>query len=688
MMEWFGRIFKAPTFDDEQKTHQAYLLNIIIWGLIIMPLPYVIYTLIATPHNAVRALIQGGVGEAINLFLWFLLRRGYVRSVAVLQVTSFWAFFTVSAVTGIGVQGESYLLGYPLVIIIAGVLIGNGAAMIVTALSIVSGLLMVFAGENGFINTETARPMLMTWILSLAIFPMGAVLQYLSSRTVNRALARARESEEKYRLISKVSSDYAFESRINEEGVAETIWLGGAFEKMTGYTPEEYFASGGWYGHIHPDDLAQDVEDMKALENNQDVLGSEIRTFTKNGEIRWERVFAHPIWDEEKNRLAGIVGAVQDITDQKIAEKKLQDTLHQQEAILNNIPDMAWLKDLDSHYIAVNEQFLRISNLPREAIIGKTDLDIWESSFAEMYRKDDIQVIQSGVRKTVEEIQKDGKGREYWVETTKTPIRNQRGEVIGTTGIARDISERKQAEIERERFITELGAKNSELERFTYTVSHDLKSPLVTITGFLGYLERDARAGNFESFTRDLNRIRQAVEKMQTLLNDLLELSRIGRIINEPTRVDFGTIVQDALALLNGAITARNVQIDFVDKGHKMFGDRIRLLEVIQNLLENAIKFMGHQPNPKIGIGVLEDEKGNPIFYVQDNGIGIDPQYQDRIFGLFNKLDANSEGTGIGLTLVKRIIDVHNGHIWLESEPGKGTTFYFTLPNSENNQGV
>lgn len=674
---------KPPVFEDEHKTHQAYLLNIIIWGLITIPIPYVLYALFFTPDAATRALTQGAVGEAINITLLFLLKKGYVRAVSILQVISFWVFFTVSAVTGVGVQGESYLLGYPLVIVIASILLGNSFAMGITIFSLLSGLLMVFASTNGLINTDVDRPPLLTWVLSFAIFPMGAVLQSLSSQIVNKALQRARQSEEKYRLISRVSSDYAFESQINKKGEGETVWLGGAFEKMTGYTPEEYIKAGGWYGHIHPDDLDKDAEDMKKLLNNQDVLGSEIRTFAKNGEIRWERVFAHPIWDEENNRLAGIVGAVQDITEQKEAQKKLQDSLHQQKAILNNIPDMAWLKDLDSRYIAVNDQFLRVCGLEQEDVIGKTDADIWDASYAEMYRRDDLEVITSGKRKTLEELQKDRNGREYWVETTKTPIRNEQGDVIGTTGIARDISERKTAEIERERFIAELGAKNAELERFTYTVSHDLKSPLVTITGFLGYLEQDARAGKFDSFTRDIHRIRQAVEKMQNLLNDLLELSRIGRIANDPVEMEFGTIVQDALSMLAGSITAQQVRVEFEDQGYKVYGDRVRLLEVLQNLLENAIKFMGEQPSPEVRIGAVKDEKGNPIFFVKDNGIGIEQQYQDRIFGLFNKLDANTEGTGIGLALVKRIIEVHHGKIWLESQPGKGTTFYFTLPGSK-----
>jgi light-regulated signal transduction histidine kinase (bacteriophytochrome) len=108
-------------------------------------------------------------------------------------------------------------------------------------------------------------------------------------------------------------------------------------------------------------------------------------------------------------------------------------------------------------------------------------------------------------------------------------------------------------------------------------------------------------------------------------------------------------------------------------------GDRTRLIEVIQNLVDNAVKFMGNQPNPRITIGENKNEKDETIFFVHDNGMGIDSQYHERIFTLFNKLNTDTEGTGIGLTLIKRIIEVHNGRIWLESEPGKGTTFYFTL---------
>ncbi|MBL8049899.1 MAG: PAS domain S-box protein [Anaerolineales bacterium] len=679
MFEILKKILKPPVFENEIDTRQAYLLNMILWGLIAITFLYALVVPVIEPQFSIRAWIQAGISTLINFFLLFILHRGFVRVAAVIQVIAFWIFFSLIALNGSGVQDEAYSFGYLLVILSAGLLLGPKPALGVTVLSLAFGFLMMYLSRIEVIQKPENNPSSFTWVISFVIFPMVALLQYLSARTLNEVLERVRKSDEKQKLISKVSTDYTFESEVDEQGNAKLLWVAGAFEKMTGYSQEEYTATGGWSGHMHPDDLEKDAEDMRTLLRNQDVVNSEIRTFAKDGSIRWERVFAHPVWDEKANRLVGIVGAVQDVTQQKIAEEMLKETILRQNAILNNIPDMAWMKDKNGYYIAVNDEFLNFINLDINAIIGKTDLDIFEKEIAEFYRDGDKQVMESKQRQRIEEKLNMKNGKIRWAETVKTPIINPAGEVVGTTGISRDITERKNAELERERLIKELEAKNTELERFTYTVSHDLKSPLVTITGFLSYLEKDARAANFDKFNQDLERIHQAVNKMQNLLKDLLELSRIGRMMNDPIEIGFGEIVREALALVDGNLKAKNVKVEFVDEGHKVFGDKIRLVEVLQNLIENAIKFMGEQPNPLIRIGSITDSQKAITFFVQDNGIGVEPQFIDRIFGLFNKLKADTPGSGIGLALVKRIVEVHGGKVWVESELGKGSTFYFTL---------
>jgi signal transduction histidine kinase len=242
----------------------------------------------------------------------------------------------------------------------------------------------------------------------------------------------------------------------------------------------------------------------------------------------------------------------------------------------------------------------------------------------------------------------------------------------------------------RKELISELENKNAELERFTYTVSHDLKSPLFTIRGFLGYLEKDALAGNQARLRSDMQRITDATDKMQRLLNELLELSRVGRLKNESTHFPFADLVREASDLVQGRIMAGGIHISVDPNLPMLYGDRARLTEVLQNLLDNAAKFMGEQAEPHIEIGCYgqDAERGMPILYVRDNGMGIPLQHHDRVFGLFNKLDPKTDGTGIGLALVKRIIEVHGGRIWVESEAGKGSTFFFTFPPSAPTAGL
>jgi len=244
-----------------------------------------------------------------------------------------------------------------------------------------------------------------------------------------------------------------------------------------------------------------------------------------------------------------------------------------------------------------------------------------------------------------------------------------------------EMAERLEAtRTERERLIGELERRNAELERFTYTVSHDLRSPLVTVRGFVDLLEKDVAAAAPERVAADLARIRGATSTMEKLLRELLELSRVGRVMNPPERVSLDELARQATALLHGRLRAAGVRVEIGPGLPFVTGDRLRLLEVFQNLIENAVKFRSGQGEPVVEVGSRPGPDG-PVVYVRDNGVGIDPRYHDRVFGLFERLDPRVEGTGVGLALVKRIVEVHGGQVWVESEgAGHGSTFCFSLP--------
>ena len=245
----------------------------------------------------------------------------------------------------------------------------------------------------------------------------------------------------------------------------------------------------------------------------------------------------------------------------------------------------------------------------------------------------------------------------------------------------RELIERQRAEEIQKKLIGELEERNAELEQFAYTVSHDLRNPVITIKGFVGMLERDLQENRLDRFQTDIARISNAADKMGSLLYDLLSLSRVGRVVNPPEEIDLVLLTKEALEMLDERLRASKVKVEISPYLPVIYADRVRMREVMENLIDNAAKYMGDQPRPLIEIGG-ENNGAETVIYVKDNGIGIEPQFHAKIFGLFEKLDPDNEGTGIGLAMVKRIIETHGGRIWVESEgSGKGSTFLFALPN-------
>lgn len=234
--------------------------------------------------------------------------------------------------------------------------------------------------------------------------------------------------------------------------------------------------------------------------------------------------------------------------------------------------------------------------------------------------------------------------------------------------------------------LAELTTKNAELESFVYTVSHDLKTPIVTIDGFIGALREDFGGSISATGEQYLQYMSDAARKMELLINDLLNLSRIGRLEEKKTSFSMDRPLKEAITTLRPQIEAQDIAVQIQKDLPTVRAVRKRIEQVLYNLLSNAVKYIGRDnADPRIDIGCGQQD-GELVFWIRDNGIGIDHKYFEKIFQVFERLPpakAAGEGTGIGLAIVKRIIEHHGGRIWLDSKPGKGTTFYFTLEDED-----
>lgn len=380
-----------------------------------------------------------------------------------------------------------------------------------------------------------------------------------------------------------------------------------------------------------------------------------------------------------------------------IQRRKVEEILIESEnklrAIIENLSEGLLLSNEKGQVIEWNPTMEALTGLEKDATIGQfvwdiqhklTPIERQDKTTYQVIKEMTEKIIKTGNLKSFDKpfdgIIHSHKNEVKHIRQTLFSVPTENGYRIGT--VMHDITSRKQIEKDRDRLITELKAKNTELEKFTYTVSHDLKAPLITIKGFLGLLEKDAFSGDVERTQTDIKRINEAVDKMHQLLSELLELSRIGRIINPSQSVPLESIVQDAIAAVHGTLKDKDVKVDITPSLPTVWVDRIRIMQVLQNVLDNAAKFMGQQANPHIEIGTTGiDKDGNTTIFIKDNGLGIEPDHLDKVFELFQKLDASAKGTGVGLALVKRIVEVHGGKVWIQSDGlNQGTTVFFTLP--------
>lgn len=390
-----------------------------------------------------------------------------------------------------------------------------------------------------------------------------------------------------------------------------------------------------------------------------------------------------PIRDEDGG-IIGVVLVFRDITDRRQMEDALRASEGRHRALFETAEDAIFLSDETGRFVDVNQAACESLGYAREELLELSiaDIDAESTGYEEF-----LKFRNGAAHEAMFEVnQRRRDGALLPVEVTGSFFESGGRKL--SLAIARDITERRHADSERERLLKELEAKNAEMERFTYTVSHDLRSPLTTITGFSEMLRKHIVDNNTEMMKSDLEYIERAAAKMDHLLTDTLELSRIGRVVNPPEDVPFGEIVEEVLDDESVSIKSKNLEVSVADDFPVVHVDWMRIEEVLTNLIENSMNYMGDEEHPRIEIGNRCDD-GETVFFVTDNGIGIDESQHEKVFRLFHKVDTRSKGTGAGLAIVERIIEVHGGRVWVESEKGSGCTICFTLPSpQEPGQGA
>ncbi len=357
-------------------------------------------------------------------------------------------------------------------------------------------------------------------------------------------------------------------------------------------------------------------------------------------------------------------------------ERRLRESEQRYRRIVNTAQEGIYVVDVDVKINFVNQQMAEMLGYTVEEMHGRYLIDfIDDLAPVEMYKN-----LQSNEQKT--EAPHDFRfrrkdGSVLWGMISSSPILDEDEKFMGALGMVIDVSERKRAELA-------LKKTNEELKNFVDVVAHDLRNPILSVQGFSVLLRKKYEEKLGDKGGMYVHQIEDSARQMDRLVSDLLSLSSIGETPADLKYVKSSEIVKNVVTSLKDRLQQNGIELVIGDDLPVVFCDAKRIYQVFENLLANAIKYMGDTENPKIQIG-HEDDGEHHRFYLMDNGIGIDPKHHVKIFEMFQRTDesGNAEGTGLGLSIVEKIVSSHGGRIWVESEKGKGATFYFTLPRAD-----
>jgi len=437
-----------------------------------------------------------------------------------------------------------------------------------------------------------------------------------------------------------------------------------------GYTPDEFLQTGFWLECVHVEDRTRFEEGFIAAFRGKSLV-RDYRMRHASGAWCWIRDHLTPRF--EGSQLIAIDGELENHTDLRLMEEETRNAEERFAKTFQIVPVGIAISGLqDGVFLDVNQRFEDLFGWKRGELLHHSSLELgfWENTEERARMLEDLAEYGFVRDREVWFHRHDGSRILINLCTQQIPF----GSEQYILSVFTDITERHEIE-ER------IQEKSVEMERFVYTVSHDLKSPLITITGFLEILTEDFKEQNESSFLENIARVSQASKRMKIMLENLLELSRVGRKMNPHAAFSMNGMVEEVLEMVSGQIKDVSANVTVAPDLGSVTGDRVLLTQVFENLVVNAVKFSsGTERVPELHIGVRKQKKER-VFFVQDNGVGIEAKFLPSIFGLFEKLDARSSGTGVGLAIAKRAVELHGGRIWAESA-GKnmGTTFCLVLP--------
>jgi PAS domain S-box-containing protein len=348
-------------------------------------------------------------------------------------------------------------------------------------------------------------------------------------------------------------------------------------------------------------------------------------------------------------------------------------------SMVDHVPIGIARTDLSGNFVYVNEEFCRMVGSTAHDLLGQPQDDVIPRSSADKSGSINRRVAERAqTDERIERLARDD--REQFMKVIRTPVKDAQGQVIGIQAIWLDVTELKQAQHGVERYAQNLERSNIDLQQFAYVASHDLQEPLRAVSSYCQLLEKHYSGQFDERALRWLQFVVNGAQRMQTLVRDLLTYARIDNKAESWITVDSGSACRQAIDNLSQLISESGAQVT-VGKLPIVWADATQLEALFQNLIGNAVKFRGDRP-PRVSI-TAQGVESNWVFAVRDNGIGIKPEFHERVFEIFKRLQSHEDypGTGIGLAICKRIVERYGGNIWVESQFGQGSTFYFTLPN-------